>query len=624
MGRIISPNKEALARLRTPLEKGEKMALDIFEVSLSDDWEIYVQPHLNGCRPDIVLLNPNVGIAVFEVKDWDLDAMEYRVQENRAGSPKLLAKRDGREFLVKNPRAQVARYKREIFEVFCPRLDSRMGLAAITAGLIFPFADEEKLNQLMTPLGSGINLYQSYDPVSGAQSIGSGDIIKVFPESSRSSSSYMNADLADDLRSWLVEPTNSSEQREPLQVDQNQRDLINSRTATGYRRIRGPAGAGKSVVIAAKAAQLASAGKTVLVVSFNITLLHYLRDLCARWPVGHPNQITWLNFHSLCKRTAEELGLFDRYLELWKNHFEDEQHNPYGGGDILGTEIPRLILNQLIETPLVNEDRYDAILVDEGQDFFPLWWDVLRKMCKDEGEMILAADMTQDVYGTSDRWTDAVMAGAGFRGPWSELAASYRLPPEVLDAATQFAKKLLPPQTTLLPQHVPDQSELDITPCELKWVQTSKQKLDDLSVKELFELIVTDTNRDRAIADLTLLTDSIDHGLKIVSALKEKGVNTVHTFSHKEAGREDRRKKLGFWKGDARVKVTTLHSFKGWESRLLVLCISKVRTQRDLALFYTGITRLKRHPLGSCLTVVCAEEKLKDIGKTWSTYRELS
>jgi hypothetical protein len=46
-------------------------------VYLPIDWEIYVQPHLNGLRPDFVLLNPRIGIAVFEVKDWDLSAMGY-------------------------------------------------------------------------------------------------------------------------------------------------------------------------------------------------------------------------------------------------------------------------------------------------------------------------------------------------------------------------------------------------------------------------------------------------------------------------------------------------------------------------------------------------------------------
>ena len=49
----------------------------LFHQKLPAEWGIYVQPHLNGLRPDKVLLHPRVGVAVFEIKDWDLRAMRY-------------------------------------------------------------------------------------------------------------------------------------------------------------------------------------------------------------------------------------------------------------------------------------------------------------------------------------------------------------------------------------------------------------------------------------------------------------------------------------------------------------------------------------------------------------------
>ena len=52
---------------------------------------IYVQPHLNGLRPDKVLLHPRVGVAVFEIKDWDLRAMRYYAKKGRDGRPMLMA-----------------------------------------------------------------------------------------------------------------------------------------------------------------------------------------------------------------------------------------------------------------------------------------------------------------------------------------------------------------------------------------------------------------------------------------------------------------------------------------------------------------------------------------------------
>ncbi len=81
MSRLICPPREELGRLRTPLTAGEWRVLEFFDRHLPVGWEIYVQPHLNGLRPDFVLLHPYAGIAVFEVKDWDLDAMSYFVRD---------------------------------------------------------------------------------------------------------------------------------------------------------------------------------------------------------------------------------------------------------------------------------------------------------------------------------------------------------------------------------------------------------------------------------------------------------------------------------------------------------------------------------------------------------------
>ena len=96
--RVVSPPIEAFAELRQPLTTGERAVFEMFDRMLPPSWEIYVQPHLNGLRPDFVLLNPRVGIAVFEVKDWNLDAMSYFVCDDHNGLPTLMASKDGATF----------------------------------------------------------------------------------------------------------------------------------------------------------------------------------------------------------------------------------------------------------------------------------------------------------------------------------------------------------------------------------------------------------------------------------------------------------------------------------------------------------------------------------------------
>ena len=135
MIRFVSPPLDQLDKLRQPLTPGERMVVDLFHAELPEDWEIYIQPHLNGLRPDIVLLNPKVGIAVFEVKDWNLGAMEYRVKERAHKCPVLLARKDGKRFSLQsqNPVEKIFRYKQEIHDLYCPRLNARAGFATITA-----------------------------------------------------------------------------------------------------------------------------------------------------------------------------------------------------------------------------------------------------------------------------------------------------------------------------------------------------------------------------------------------------------------------------------------------------------------------------------------------------------
>lgn len=623
MGRIVSPPIDQLDKLRQPLTKGERLVFDFFHAHLAEEWEIYIQPHLNGLRPDFVLLNPNAGIAVFEVKDWDLAAMDYWVEGRPGKSPILLARKDGKRFSLQsqNPIEKIYRYKQELHELYCPRLEKNAGFAVITAGIIFPYAKDDKVNSLFSSCLNhrGMTQYPQYNPVSGADSIQEGNVRKVFPESFRRSSVYMNSEMAKDLRNWLVEPDFSASQRLPLELDRNQRSYVTSRTESGYRRIKGPAGSGKSLILAARAAQLLSEGKEVLVVTFNITLLHYLMDMAVRWSssTGKTRKdITWLNFHYWCKRTCQESDHEEEYKELWRNHREDDAEE---NRHILSTQLPGLVSAIIEDDSQGLIPRYDAILVDEGQDFLPNWWNVLRMVCRPGGEMLLVADATQDIYGTARSWTDEAMTGAGFPGgKWAELKISYRLPPMALKYAREFAEQFLPNDTTDLPESA--QGELDMYPCKLKWVHTNQEIALEVCKEEVFSMAPDADPALLSIPDITFLTGSQKFGRDVVGKIGSHGVRAVHTFG--DDSRDSRRRKMGFYMGDSRIKATTLHSFKGWESRALVIFIGQSVDKKSLALIYTGLTRLKRHTEGSFLTVVSCAIELQDYGKTWPQYAE--
>ncbi|NOC91934.1 nuclease-related domain-containing DEAD/DEAH box helicase [Ruegeria sp. HKCCD6604] len=607
--RVVYPPLSEHAQLRQPLTVGEERVLQLFNKKLSDGWEIYIQPHLNGLRPDFVLLHPNGGIGVFEVKDWNLASMQY-FTEKEVGGHSLWAKRDGKTFCVQkdNPVSKVNLYKKEIFDLYCPRLQKGNGWAAITAGVIFPFARTNEVKNLFEPFlrSTSGDTYAKYQPVSGMEELSSGDISSVFPESFRTSSKVMSEDHAKDLRGWLVEPDFSTRQRTPLTLDRNQRSLAETRTETGFRRIKGPAGSGKSLVLAARAARLANEGKSVLVATFNITLWHYLRDLIVRdleTPSNIQN-IQFTHFHLWCKHACHDAGWEQKYNDLWKSGHQE---------DILNNILPKLAEEALSQP---GAKSYDAILVDEGQDYHPLWWNVLRKACNPNGEMLLVADATQDVYGTAQSWTDDVMKGAGFRGDWSQLSVSYRLPSDAMDLARNFAEAFLPKDTIDLPE--PEQGAFDFGGSHLRWVQCDPHNAEEVCSDEILALMRQTGKNDLANADITVLVGDMKSGSGVVDRLSDYRIHAVSTFS--KDPQESRRRKMGFYMGDARIKATTLHSFKGWESRLLVVYVTEAIHAESLALVYAGLTRLKRSREGSWLTVVCSASTLERYGQTFPEF----
>lgn len=620
MKRLIDPPKDQWDRLPTSLTCGERRVAELFDAKLSSEWEIYVQPHLNGNRPDFVLLNAVAGIAVFEIKDWSLSTLKHAVKRSSA----------------LNPIRKTQVYKDEIFHLYCPRLDDKLGKAAITSGLIFTKIPQAEVDRILSStLSAEMRSYPSRYPISGSERVENGNIAGLFPENNKwgptNFSRVMSNDTAADLRAWLREPDFSLEQRKPLNLNEDQREIATERTTSGYRRVKGPAGSGKSLALAARAAVIASQEKRVMVCSYNITLKNYLRDLVARHnrtlvregdvqPRVVWNNIEFRHFHGWCKRICTISGCCEAYAQLWQQ---------FSGEDVLNEHMAALVSEIYAESrDLEVLPRYDAILVDEGQDFRLPWWQTLRDALVPHGEMLLVADKTQNIYGTAAVWTENAMERAGFRGPWKELKDSYRLPPDIGRILRKYAQEFPLSSEVDLPAIL--QLELDLDrDNELRWVQVRSK---DIVGKVCFDEVRRQMRRlqeDTAIPDIIFLASNNELGLDFVKRCERLGIEVINTFGRERGdsnqfgqpsedfseSRDSHRRKLSFFLGAPEVKATTLHSFKGWEARNLVVSVSRVETPEDRALFYTALSRLKGHTRGSKLTVVSSCSDLSDFGR---------
>ena len=131
-----------------------------------------------------------------------------------------------------------------------------------------------------------------------------------------------------------------------------------------------------------------------------------LAEQQAKTPKAIREQVEFRHFHGWCKHICTLAGCENDYFQLWRRFPEDA---------VLDEHMAKLVL-QIYEDPSVRDilPVYDAILVDEGQDYNKDWWQTLQAAVKPDGEMLLVADKTQNIYGKDLTWLDGSLRGTGF------------------------------------------------------------------------------------------------------------------------------------------------------------------------------------------------------------------
>lgn len=311
---------------------------------------------------------------------------------------------DGKRTFSKSrddPIIKLQEYKRAVFNLFCPRLPEKNGFSAVGTVLVMAEASTAQAELLFEPARQYARAVSSKSTnfVVGRDLLDSHRIEQIIPGARAHRNQEMQPQTAADLRRWLVEPEVSREQRRDVEksLTARQSEIISSAPSQRFRKIRGPAGSGKTLVVAGRAATLVGAGaERVLIVCYNITLINFLLDSVVRFGSGRMrDKVEAWNFHYWCKLVALRSGQIGDYDALW-----------HDGGHEQVLEQRLAARASVWAVDLAPSDKYDAILVDEAQDFSLAWWKALRASLKPEGEMLLAADHAQNLYGT-----DLLMAG---------------------------------------------------------------------------------------------------------------------------------------------------------------------------------------------------------------------
>lgn len=206
-----------------------------------------------------------------------------------------------------------------------------------------------------------------------------------------------------------------------IRVLDREQERLARRLDGGYRVIRGVAGSGKTLVLTYRARFLAESFPSwrILMTCFNICLAKALEhELRLRWTTDLPSNVEVRHIDSVAYRVIERAGL----------------RAPRAKTPDDWSKMRELAISCLEKHP--DLAAYDAVLVDEGQDFdgiaLDLAWHLLRK---GRNHFVIALDAAQNIYRKRARWNPP---GLTARGRTTLLKVNYRNTKEILEFAWRF------------------------------------------------------------------------------------------------------------------------------------------------------------------------------------------
>lgn len=333
-----------------------------------------------------------------------------------------------------------------------------------------------------------------------------------------------------------------------IKLTKEQKQILDSMAENKRIIIKGAGGTGKTVLLYEKALELSALGKKVIFVCYNKVLSKYLNEKLKRENEEIKNNIKIINLHAYMLEEVRKI--YNDYTIEDTNEFFEKK-------------LPNNFLNTDFE-------KYEVMLLDEAQDIIKMQYiDCLDKLILGglkNGNWYMALDENQNIYNKEFK--------------------------ELLELLEEDIR----PVKTVLTKNC--RNTMQISNINVK-VTGIMQSINNEAVGEDVEIIkysdeISQRNAIKRIVRRLKMNGIKNNEITILSRYNyEDSIFKGNNFL-KDVARVKRVTDYSEDDKDDCIKFSTIHSFKGLESKIVILCdVDRLDDMDSKTLNYVAISRAK-------------------------------